>query len=1013
PTDPTTGAWTATAAAPHPSGPVSAAATDAAGNAGPEASTPWTSADITPPDTDAAGTTITVGAITSDGVINSAEAASNVPVTVTLANVPADSATSMVTVFVDDVPYGATSNGDGTWTAQVPGAALAAAATPTVTAEATFSDAAGNTSAPISDAQGYSVDTTAPTASVALALDTGTSGDGITSEGTVNVGGLEALATWEYSTDGGDTWSPGAGTSFVLDDGTYLDGNVVVRQTDLAGNASETSLPGTVTVRGLLAVSDAADVDLGSKLSQEQPPITDESLVVIGLLDDGATTNGVPITVAAGATGDVVIQVRQDALLSVADAFNIEIYDATGTRVYVATAGNDPLVGDALGLDILGVTGDGTVTASVTGLAPGNYTIVVRKGDSALGTLLDADGNGVSLEELGQGGIVLGAGNQAIVLAAVETSLNASPGAGLGTVVRGVLEGVLGLTTQIGAGELVDVVTSTLDTLNLTSSLDAVLGAVADALLNNTLSLIQDTSVTVTLTEHGFANAGDPTQGNVIDPDALAQGEAGEDRVVPGSVVTTVQNSSGVSVPAGQSIAGLHGTLIIAADGAYTYVPGGNPASVGQTETFTYTISDGTHDAQANLVFTIDGSRVSNDTAQAGVEYENVVTAGPSVADALSYGWVLGIGGAVIPTFGSSLIGDTFLVAADTTQDVTLQVDVSGLVGLGVGGTLFVEERNGNLWTPVNSYDIGQLVDLLDLGGPTRLVASGLEEGEYRTRIALTIPLGVAGSVSVDTQSQVIHTGDYEVSQVFAAEGNLLENDLRISGQTLQINDSGTYVDVVAGTPETVAGTHGSLTLSADGSFIYEPFTTGSHLTGPVVDVFDYQLLSPDGQLDQGQLLVTVQPSGAGVDPAAPALPMMSFFAAEDAILLGTAFDDILVGGAAHDTLSGNGGSDTFRWDDLDAKDDAGGNGVDTITDFTIGLLDSDADADVIDLSQLLGSPTEDIEDYVNVTQANGSTVISIDRDGTGSGHGFAPLVTLPGDSMDLQQLLAQQQLIV
>jgi hypothetical protein len=60
----------------------------------------------------------------------------------------------------------------------------------------------------------------APTMS--LLVDTGSSSsDGITSNGQVVVSGLEAGATWQYSTDGGSTWAAGSGSSFTLTDGTY------------------------------------------------------------------------------------------------------------------------------------------------------------------------------------------------------------------------------------------------------------------------------------------------------------------------------------------------------------------------------------------------------------------------------------------------------------------------------------------------------------------------------------------------------------------------------------------------------------------------------------------------------------------------------------------------------------------------------------------------------------------------------------------------------------------------
>src|SRR5690606_19973054 len=196
----------------------------------------------------------------------------------------------------------------------------------------------------------------------------------------------------------------------------------------------------------------------GSRESVVQEPLSDETLRVLGLLDDGSDTNSIAMSVAEGSPGDIASGASQSALISVAYAFNVEIFDPNGALVGVLTTGNDALLGDVAGLGILGLTGDNTLVANITGLAPGDYTVVVRKGESALGSLLDADGDGVSLEDLGQGGVVLGAENQELVLDAVETALNGEilPGIGLplGTVVVNILEPILDTTTAIGAGQL-------------------------------------------------------------------------------------------------------------------------------------------------------------------------------------------------------------------------------------------------------------------------------------------------------------------------------------------------------------------------------------------------------------------------------------------------------------------------------------------------------------------------------------------------------------------------------
>ncbi len=86
-------------------------------------------------------------------------------------------------------------------------------------------------------------DTDPPAAPVlALMNDTGTSGfDRVTRDATVLVSGLEAGAAWHYSLDGGQSWHRGRDSaipaSAFAQDGDWT---VLVRQTDTAGNVSDT-----------------------------------------------------------------------------------------------------------------------------------------------------------------------------------------------------------------------------------------------------------------------------------------------------------------------------------------------------------------------------------------------------------------------------------------------------------------------------------------------------------------------------------------------------------------------------------------------------------------------------------------------------------------------------------------------------------------------------------------------------------------------------------------------------
>jgi hypothetical protein len=95
------------------------------------------------------------------------------------------------------------------------------------------------------------------TATVGLATDDGVSPtDGVSTNGTVTVGGLNPRARWEFSTNGGATWAAlGREARFVLPQGSYAVGRVQVRQqvTDHYGSRAVTGSnvqPLTISVPG-------------------------------------------------------------------------------------------------------------------------------------------------------------------------------------------------------------------------------------------------------------------------------------------------------------------------------------------------------------------------------------------------------------------------------------------------------------------------------------------------------------------------------------------------------------------------------------------------------------------------------------------------------------------------------------------------------------------------------------------------------------------------------------------
>ncbi len=91
---------------------------------------------------------------------------------------------------------------------------------------------------------------------------------------------------------------------------------------------------------------------------------------------------------------------------------------------------------------------------------------------------------------------------------------------------------------------------------------------------------------------------------------------------------------------------------------------------------------------------------------------------------------------------------------------------------------------------------------------------------------------------------------------------------------------------------------------------------------------------------------------------------------------LGGNGDDVISGGDGSDRLYGGGGADTFVFRE-------GETGVDTVLGFNSGA------GDRLDITNYLDQfdPLQDaINDFVILTESNGSTTVSIDIDGTGSG---------------------------
>ncbi|WP_092709557.1 biofilm-associated Ig-like repeat protein Blp1 [Acinetobacter sp. yr461] len=135
-----------------------------------------------------------------------------------------------------------------------------------------------------------------------------------------------------------------------------------------------------------------------------------------------------------------------------------------------------------------------------------------------------------------------------------------------------------------------------------------------------------------------------------------------------------------------------------------------------------------------------------------------------------------------------------------------------------------------------------------------------------------------------------------------------------------------------------------------------------------------------------------------------------------DNLLTGNSGNNILNGREGNDTYMTNEGTDTILFQLLNSQDATGGNGHDTVLDFTLGDVRTDTQADKIDLSELLIDYSKDVSTlakFITVEQDVGNTTISLDRDGEGTMFSSISLITLNHVNTTLDELLNNQQLIV
>ncbi|AKA25990.1 retention module-containing protein [Pseudomonas chlororaphis] len=590
---------------------------------------------------------------------------------------------------------------------------------------------------------------------------------------------------------------------------------------------------------------------------------------------------------------------------------------ANDSNAGVASESQLTLSGNVLSNDVQGADriSSGPVTAGTFSgtygtlvlAADGTYTYTVHPGDPAFlalkgggngtetftYTLTDADGDTstanlvLQVHNNDDPVVIRGLNVEGAELTVYEKNLSdgSSPDAGAltqsGTFTVTALDGVQTLTVGginvvtggVAAGFPQSVTTSLGNTLTITAY-NASTGVVsysytlldneAHPTANGANSLSEHFSVVVTDVDGSTANAS--LDVNVIDdlPTAVndSNGTASESQLtLTGNVLTNdVQGAD--RVPTGPVTAGTftgtYGTLVLAADGSYTYTLNTSDADFkalhgngNGTETFAYTITDADGDpSTANLVLSIH----NND--------DPVVIQGLNVEGAELTVYEKNLSDGSSPNASALTQSGTFTVTAlDGLQTLTvggINV-VTGGVAAGfpqsattsLGNTLTITGYNASTGVVSYSYTL-----LDNEAHPTANGANSLSE---HFSVVATDTDGSTANASLD-----VNVVDDLPTAVNDSNGTASESQLTLTGNVLTNDVQGAdRVPTGPVTAGTFTGTYGTLVLAADGSYTYTLNTAdvdfkALHGNGNGTETFAYTITDADGDPSTANLVLSI-----------------------------------------------------------------------------------------------------------------------------------------------------------
>ncbi|MDI9221142.1 Ig-like domain-containing protein [Pantoea sp. EA-12] len=1004
-------------------------ATDAAGNVSPTVSTTLTIDTVAPAPVTNLVITDDVGSVQGP-LANGAVTDDTTP---TLSGTA--EANAIVTIYDGTTVLGSvTASNTGAWTFTT--AALSQGTHPL---SVTVKDAAGNTST-ASATVSITVDTTAPTASTLVitndVTNTTVPSGGSTNDSTPTLSGTAEAGSKVSIYDGSlllGTVTAGSNgawtfTTAVLSQGSHP---ISVTVTDTAGNLSGTT---SATV----IIDTVAPVAVTSLVAANNNGST-----AVTIPNNGITNDNTPLLSGNGEVGAIVRVYDGSALLGSTTVGSngtwslISTTLSNGTHTINVTqtdaAGNvSPTASTTLTIDTVAPTAttltitDDTGTTPVT-LANGAYTkdtTPTLSGTAEVGAIVTIYDGATILGSVtvGSGGTwtyttaVLANGAHPLSTTVTDAAGNVSTGNTTATVnvdtvapvaVTNLAINAAG-TTVTGSGEVGDTVTVRDASGNSLGT--ATVGAAGT--WSVTLSTAQTTGASLSVIQTDRAGNVSPSASLTGAIRIVATNDTNEvDYSTTNATINNGTTSVSHTALANVGLGSIVNASVLSNGNAYVF-------SVGTDDTRTITLNGSVsgislistyslylYEQQTNgtwLLINTRGSYLSTGLISLGtqtganVTYTNLGTG--------TYAVVIGsnVSVSLLPTTTISTVSDYTTMAVTVAATVTgnlLTNDTSSVAGTVPSGTLVTTVSGSAVSTTANTV-INTTYGTLTIdshGNYTYALKAGLNIDTLPTADTFTYSVrDASGAVTSATLTVTLHNG--AATSLLAANSLLAETtstsehdasgsiygDSTTHTGTLSItNEHGDVTTVHSVGTTSIAGDYGVLSIAANGSYTY---TLNAGVDGQSLlhkEVFSYTLAATDGTITTHSFTIDLHPT-----------------------ITGTAGADTITGGAYNDTITTGAGADTLVYHLLASADSTGGNGHDTWTDFNV------AQGDKIDVSNLLigwNDSTSNINDFVKVDHtSDGNTVLSIDRDGTGTAYSSTQLVTLEGVNVSLEELLQQ-----